>query len=107
MNTPFEAAGDFATNLTEEDTNKLMSSDIQDWFEKTLNEDIETIGYSSEKSRPEWMILPVLPVSPVTAQPSITLDNRQRSEDDFTYTLDDIIRINQRYMENSVAGAPS
>ncbi|WIV68574.1 DNA-directed RNA polymerase subunit A' [Natrialbaceae archaeon AArc-T1-2] len=93
-------------DLTEEDTNKLMPSDIRDWFEAIPDEDIEVLGINPERSRPEWMILTVLPVPPVTARPSITLDNGQRSEDDLTHKLVDIIRINQRFMENREAGAP-
>ncbi|WP_254537110.1 DNA-directed RNA polymerase subunit A' [Halomarina litorea] len=93
-------------DLTEEDMNKLMPSDIRDWFEDIPDEDIAAIGIDAEKSRPEWMILTVLPVPPVTARPSITLDNGQRSEDDLTHKLVDIIRINQRFMENREAGAP-
>ena len=93
-------------DLTDEDTNKLMPSDIRDWFENIPDEDIEVLGIDPERSRPEWMILTVLPVPPVTARPSITLDNGQRSEDDLTHKLVDIIRINQRFMENREAGAP-
>ncbi len=93
-------------DLTEEDMNKLMPSDIRDWFEDIPDQDVEVLGISPEKSRPEWMILTVLPVPPVTARPSITLDNGQRSEDDLTHKLVDIIRINQRFMENREAGAP-
>ncbi|WP_049922327.1 DNA-directed RNA polymerase subunit A' [Halopiger djelfimassiliensis] len=93
-------------DLTEEDTNKLMPSDIRDWFEDIPDEDIEVLGIDPDRSRPEWMILTVLPVPPVTARPSITLDNGQRSEDDLTHKLVDIIRINQRFMENREAGAP-
>ncbi|EMA60809.1 DNA-directed RNA polymerase subunit A' [Halorubrum lipolyticum DSM 21995] len=93
-------------DLTEEDMNKLMPSDIRDWFEDIPNEDLEVLGIDSEHSRPEWMILTVLPVPPVTTRPSITLDNGQRSEDDLTHKLVDIIRINQRFMENREAGAP-
>ncbi|MFC7019711.1 MULTISPECIES: DNA-directed RNA polymerase subunit A' [Haloarcula] len=93
-------------DLTEEDHNKLMPSDIRDWFEDIPDEDIEVLGMNPERSRPEWMILTVLPVPPVTARPSITLDNGQRSEDDLTHKLVDIIRINQRFMENREAGAP-
>ncbi|WP_306055219.1 DNA-directed RNA polymerase subunit A' [Natronococcus wangiae] len=93
-------------DLPEEDTNKLMPSDIRDWFENIPDEDIEVLGIDPERSRPEWMILTVLPVPPVTARPSITLDNGQRSEDDLTHKLVDIIRINQRFMENREAGAP-
>jgi DNA-directed RNA polymerase subunit A' len=98
--------GALSVDLTEEDMNKLMPSDIRDWFEDIPDEDIEAIGIDSERSRPEWMILTVLPVPPVTARPSITLDNGQRSEDDLTHKLVDIIRINQRFMENREAGAP-
>ena len=93
-------------DLTEEDMNKLMPSDIRDWFEEIPDEDIEVLGINADRSRPEWMILTVLPVPPVTARPSITLDNGQRSEDDLTHKLVDIIRINQRFMENREAGAP-
>ncbi|WP_324756400.1 DNA-directed RNA polymerase subunit A' [Haloarcula montana] len=93
-------------DLTEEDMNKLMPSDIRDWFEDIPDGDIEVLGMNPERSRPEWMILTVLPVPPVTARPSITLDNGQRSEDDLTHKLVDIIRINQRFMENREAGAP-
>jgi DNA-directed RNA polymerase subunit A' len=93
-------------DLTEEDENKLMPSDIRDWFEDIPDEDLESIGVDAEHSRPEWMIMTVLPVPPVTTRPSITLDNGQRSEDDLTHKLVDIIRINQRFMENREAGAP-
>ena len=93
-------------DLTEEDMNKLMPSDIRDWFEDIPDEDLEVLGIDAEDSRPEWMILTVLPVPPVTTRPSITLDNGQRSEDDLTHKLVDIIRINQRFMENREAGAP-
>jgi len=92
--------------LVEEDMDKLMPSDIRDWLENVPDDDIEAIGINPERSRPEWMILTVLPVPPVTARPSITLDNGQRSEDDLTHKLVDIIRINQRFMENREAGAP-
>ncbi|MBS3761127.1 MAG: DNA-directed RNA polymerase subunit A', partial [Halodesulfurarchaeum sp.] len=95
-----------STDLTTEDMNKLMPSDIRDWFEDISDEDLEVLGIDSEHSRPEWMILTVLPVPPVTTRPSITLDNGQRSEDDLTHKLVDIIRINQRFMENREAGAP-
>jgi len=93
-------------DLTEEDMNKLMPSDIRDWFEDIPDDDIESLGIDPDRARPEWMILTVLPVPPVTARPSITLDNGQRSEDDLTHKLVDIIRINQRFMENREAGAP-
>ena len=55
---------------------------------------------------PEWMVLTALPVPPVTVRPSITLETGERSEDDLTHKLVDVLRINQRLRENRDAGAP-
>jgi DNA-directed RNA polymerase subunit A' len=89
-----------------ENSHKLMPADIRDRFERIPDADIELLGIDPNNVRPEWMILTVLPVPPVTTRPSITLENGQRSEDDLTHKLVDIIRINQRFQENREAGAP-
>jgi DNA-directed RNA polymerase subunit A' len=89
-----------------EEGHKLTPSDIRDRFEKIPDEDIAVMGMNPATARPEWMILTVLPVPPVTMRPSITLESGQRSEDDLTHKLVDIIRINQRFQENREAGAP-
>ncbi len=89
-----------------EDGHKLTPSDIRDRFEKIPDEDIKVMGMNPDTARPEWMLLTVLPVPPVTMRPSITLESGQRSEDDLTHKLVDIIRINQRFQENREAGAP-
>lgn len=98
------------TNYREIDTNleenKLSPADIRDRLEKVSNEDLELLGIDSENVRPEWMVLKVLPIPPVTVRPSITLESSQRSEDDLTHKLVDIIRINQRFQENKEIGAP-
>jgi len=85
---------------------KLTSSDIRERFEKITDRDSYIIGWNPRFSRPEWAILTVLPVAPVTVRPSITLESGIRSEDDLTHKLVDIIRINQRLRENLDAGAP-
>ena len=89
-----------------ENGEKLTSTEIRDRFENIPDEDIRVVGMDPENARPEWMILTVLPVPPVTVRPSITLESGQRSEDDLTHKLVDIIRINQRFQENREAGAP-
>jgi len=89
-----------------EEGHKLTASDIRDRFEKIPDADIEAVGMNSATARPEWLILTVLPVPPVTMRPSITFESGQRSEDDLTHKLVDIIRINQRFQENREAGAP-
>lgn len=90
----------------EEGEHKLMPADIRARLEQIPDKDLPVIGINPKQVRPEWMILTVLPVPPVTARPSITLESGQRSEDDLTHKLVDIIRINQRFQENREAGAP-
>ena len=85
---------------------KLTPADIRSRLEKIPDEDLRLLGINPEVARPEWTLLTVLPVPPVTMRPSIILENGQRSEDDLTHKLVDIIRINQRFKENQDAGAP-
>ena len=47
---------------------------------------------STKTARPEWTVLTVLPIPPVTMRPSITLESGERSEDDLTHKLGDIVR---------------
>jgi len=90
----------------DEKERRLMPTDVRERLERIPDEDLALFGMNPKNARPEWMVLTVLPVPPVTARPSITLESGQRSEDDLTHKLVDIIRINQRFMENRDAGAP-
>lgn len=85
---------------------KLTASEVRERLENIPEEDYIFIGINPEVARPEWMVLTVLPVPPVTVRPSITLETGERSEDDLTHKLVDILRINQRLKENMEAGAP-
>ncbi len=85
----------------------LTPSDVREILEKIPDEDCILLGLNPETTRPEWMVLTVLPVPPVTVRPSITLETGERSEDDLTHKLVDIIRINNRLEENIEGGAPN
>jgi DNA-directed RNA polymerase subunit A' len=89
-----------------ENGKKLTPSEIREWLEKIPDEDLELLDIDKRSARPEWMVLTVLPVPPVTVRPSVTLESGERSEDDLTHKLVDVIRINQRLQENRDAGAP-
>ena len=89
-----------------ENDKKLTPIDIRTRFEKITNDDVLLLGLEPEFARPEWFILTVMPIPPVTIRPSITLETGERSEDDLTHKLGDIVRINQRLFENINAGAP-
>ncbi|NOX71252.1 MAG: DNA-directed RNA polymerase subunit A' [Candidatus Micrarchaeota archaeon] len=77
---------------------------IRELFEKIPDRDLKRIEFVG--GRPEWLILTLLPVSPVNSRPSITLETGERSEDDLTHKLVDIVRINQSLKENIDIGAP-
>ena len=85
---------------------RLTPIDVRSRFEKIPDDDVALLGLNPAYARPEWMILTVLPIPPVTVRPSITLESGERSEDDLTHKLGDIVRINQSLFENINAGAP-
>ncbi|MBL6885574.1 MAG: DNA-directed RNA polymerase subunit A' [Candidatus Poseidoniaceae archaeon] len=84
---------------------KLNPRDVREWLSAIPSDDLIFIGMD-KKNRPEWIVLKVLPVPPITVRPSITLDSGDRSEDDLTHKLVDVLRINQRLRENRDTGAP-
>ncbi len=89
-----------------ENGHKLTPKEVRERLERIPNEDLFPLGINPEVIRPEWTILTALPVPPVTVRPSITLESGERSEDDLTHKLVDVLRINQRLRENRDAGAP-
>ncbi len=84
---------------------KLNPRDVREWLSAIPSDDLIFIGMDKQ-NRPEWIVLKVLPVPPITVRPSITLDSGDRSEDDLTHKLVDVLRINQRLRENRDTGAP-
>ncbi|NOJ26694.1 MAG: DNA-directed RNA polymerase subunit A'/A'' [Nitrososphaera sp.] len=91
---------------TEAGENRLLPITIRERMSHIPDEDLMLLGYDPSTARPEWFILQVLPVPPVTVRPSIILETGIRSEDDLTHKLVDIIRVNQRLKESKEAGTP-
>ncbi len=85
---------------------RLFPGEIRERLARIPNEEARLAGIDPKIFRPEWAILTILLVPPVTVRPSITLESGERSEDDLTHKLSDIIRANQRLWENLNAGAP-
>ncbi len=85
---------------------RLKPDEIRDMLVKISDADLTLLGIDPKTSRPEGLILDTLLVPPVDVRPSITLETGERSEDDLTHKLVDIMRINQRLEQNINAGAP-
>ncbi|MGZ5470152.1 MAG: DNA-directed RNA polymerase subunit A' [Nitrososphaeraceae archaeon] len=86
--------------------NRLLPITIRERLSNITDDDLKLLGYDPSTARPEWFVLQVLPVPPVTVRPSIILETGIRSEDDLTHKLVDIIRVNQRLKESKEAGTP-
>jgi len=61
-------------------------------FRRIIDEDVDFMGLSRFWCRPDWMICTVLRIPPPQVRPSVIQDNNQRSEDDLTHKLFDIIK---------------
>lgn len=75
---------------------------------RITDEDAEGLGFSRYYSRPEWFVCTVFPVAPPSIRPSSTRnDSSQRSEDDLTMTLLNIVKLNRelgRKLQGDVDG---
>jgi DNA-directed RNA polymerase II subunit RPB1 len=75
-------------------------------FKKISDEDVNFMGFSPLWSRPEWMICQVLAIPPPQVRPSIKHDAQQRSEDDLTHIIINIIKANKTLQEKLEQNAP-
>ena len=85
---------------------RLTPSTVRERLERITDDDLILLGLDPKAARPEWAVLQVMPVPPVSVRPSITLESGIRSEDDLTHKLVDIIRINQKLREALESGVP-
>ncbi|MEK6958522.1 MAG: DNA-directed RNA polymerase subunit A' [archaeon] len=85
---------------------RIYPTQIREWVEKIPEEHLRILGYDTKRIKPEWFVITVLQVPPITIRPSITLESGIKSEDDLTHKLVDIIRITNRLKDNIEAGAP-
>ena len=85
---------------------KLTPKDIRERLMNIPDDDLVLLGIDPSTTRPEYMILTVLPVPPITVRPTITLETGERSEDDLTHKLVDVIRSNLKLQKSRDEGAP-
>lgn len=90
--------------FTQGEKKRLLTTEIRFRFENIVDSDLELLSLID--IRPEWLLLTVLPIPPVSMRSTITLQSGQRSEDDLTHKLTDIIRTNQRLHEHLLVGVP-
>jgi DNA-directed RNA polymerase beta' subunit len=86
---------------------KLTPEIVIKIFRRISDEDVEFMGFSPIFSRPDWMVCQVLAIPPPAVRPSVKMDGSQRSEDDITHIIVNIIKANTTLQEKMNEGAPA
>lgn len=76
-------------------------------FKRISDEDVNFMGFSPIWSRPDWMVCQVMSVPPPAVRPSVKHDAQQRSEDDLSHILVNIIKTNKTLQEKIQNNAPA
>lgn len=105
------AEWDKIEGLDNEDSEKLVIKLIPEMilkiFRRISDEDVTFMGFSPLWSRPDWMICQVLAIPPPAVRPSVKHDSQQRSEDDVSHIIVNIIKTNKTLQEKIQQNANS
>ena len=105
------AEWDNVDGLTSDDKDKLnmklTPEIVLKIFRRISDDDVNFMGFSPVFSRPDWMVCQVLAVPPPAVRPSIKMDGQQRSEDDISHILVNIIKANKTLQEKLQENANS
>ncbi|KAL6222224.1 hypothetical protein ACLB2K_005616 [Fragaria x ananassa] len=83
----------------------LTAEKVLSVLKRISDEDCQLLGLNPEYSRPDWMILQVLPIPPPAVRPSVMMSSSAMSEDDLTHQLSMIIRHNQNLRKQEKHGS--
>jgi DNA-directed RNA polymerase beta' subunit len=88
------------SNGSKEKLNMKMTPEVVlKIFRRISDQDVAFMGFSPQFSRPDWFICQVLAIPPPAVRPSIKMDGNQRSEDDISHTIVNIIKANKTLLE--------
>ena len=76
-------------------------------FKRISDEDVSFMGFSPIWSRPDWMICQTMMVPPPAVRPSVKHDAQQRSEDDLSHILVNVIKTNKSLHDKIQNNAPA
>jgi DNA-directed RNA polymerase II subunit RPB1 len=80
-------------------TMKLTPEMVLKIFRRISDEDVAFMGFSPIWSRPDWFICQVLAIPPPAVRPSVKHDSQQRSEDDISHIIVNIIKANKTLLD--------
>eukprot|EP00118_Oscarella_pearsei_P007073 m.33460 g.33460 ORF g.33460 m.33460 type:complete len:1731 (+) comp31816_c0_seq4:877-6069(+) len=83
----------------------LTAERVIEIFKAISDEECSVLGMDPKFSRPEWMILTVLPVPPLCVRPAVVMDGRHKNQDDLTHKLADVVKANNNLRRDEENGA--
>ena len=86
-------------NKKEKLTMRLLPEIVLKIFRRISDDDVSFLGFSPLWSRPDWMVCQVLAIPPPAVRPSVKHDAQQRSEDDISHIIVNIIKSNKTLQE--------
>ncbi|KAF8820027.1 Dna-directed Rna polymerase II RPB1 [Cardiosporidium cionae] len=98
-----DSGGDYDENQ-EESKRLLAAEEAYSILKRISDEDMKLMGFHPLRSRPAWLILVVFPISPPAVRPYVQFGS-DRSEDDLTLKLLDIVKINNQLKRQEQQGA--
>jgi DNA-directed RNA polymerase beta' subunit len=78
---------------------KYTPEQVLKLFRRISDEDVTFMGFSPVYSRPEWFVCKVLAIPPPAVRPSVKHNSQQRSEDDISHIIVNIIKSNRTLMD--------
>lgn len=104
------AEWDNIEGIGEDDSSETLSMNmtpeiVLKLFRRISDEDVTFMGFSPIWSRPDWMVCQVLAVPPPAVRPSVKHDSQQRSEDDISHIIVNIVKANKTLQEKIQANA--
>ena len=82
---------------------KLSTEMVLRILKRISDEDVFFLGFNPLWSRPDWMICQVMAVPPPAVRPSVKHDAQQRSEDDLSHILVNILKTNNTLLDKMKA----
>ncbi|KAK6617038.1 hypothetical protein RUM43_014824 [Polyplax serrata] len=83
----------------------LSAERVWEILKHITDEECLILGMDPKFARPDWMLVTVLPVPPLSVRPAVVMYGSARNQDDLTHKLADIIKSNNELVRNEQAGA--
>lgn len=95
----------FACNRTTGERESISAEQVHEIFAKITDEDVLALGLDPLYSRPDWMIVTLLPVPPPHVRPPVAMAAGE-AQDDLTTKLGEILKANVKLKRARDNGSP-